>query len=103
MIENSIRLNRNDQELIINFARKIVKHGMAVPAIFFLEMVKYMSFIGSQLMVFFGPVITVFIQSESFYKLTHLLEERQNVEFLILEIERLEFDNRKRGHKKNEH
>jgi hypothetical protein len=65
---------------------------MAVPAIFFLEMVKYMSFIGSQLMVFFGPVITVFIQSDSYYKLTHLLEERQNVEYLMIEIERIESD-----------
>ena len=96
-MDNSVIISQSDRELISKLAHKIVRHGMAVPAIFFLEMVKYMSFIGSQLMVFFGPVITVFIQSESFYKLTHLLEERQNVEFLILEIERLEFDNKKKG------
>ena len=96
-MDNSITINQSDKELISNLAQKIVRHGMGVPAIFFLDMVKYMSFIGSQLMVFFGPVITVFIQSESFYKLTHLLEERQNIEFLILEIERLEFDNKKKG------
>ena len=35
-------------------------------------------------------------EGESFYKLTHLLEERQNIEFLIIEIERLEFDNKKK-------
>ena len=96
-MDNSVTVSQTDRKLISDLAEKIVKHGMAVPAIFSLEMVKYMSFIGSQLMVFFGPVITVFIQSESYYRLTHLLEERQNIEFLILEIERLEFDNKKKG------
>ena len=96
MIDHSMTIDPSDRQLISNLAQKIVRHGMAVPAIFFLEMVKYMSFIGSQLMVFFGPVITVFIQSKSFYQITHLLEERQNVEFLMLEIERIESDNKKK-------
>ena len=94
MMDNSAAISQSDRQLISNLAEKIVKHGMAVPAIFSLEMVKYMSFIGSQLMVFFGPVITVFIQSESYYKITHLLEERQNVEFLMLEIKRIDSDNK---------
>ena len=96
MLDNSISICKSDRQLISNLAEKIVRHGMAVPAIFFLEMVKYMSYIGSQLMVFFGPVITVFIQSQSYYKITHLLEDRQNVEFLMLEIERMESDNKKK-------
>ncbi len=95
-MDNSAAISQSDRQLISNLAEKIVKHGMAVPAIFSLEMVKYMSFIGSQLMVFFGPVITVFIQSKSYYKITHLLEERQNVEFLMVEIERLESDLKKK-------
>ena len=95
-MDNIVSISKTDKQLISNLAQRIVHHGMSVPAIFFLEMVKYMSFIGSQLMVFFGPVITVFIQSESYYKITHLLEERQNVEFLMLEIERLESDLKKK-------
>ena len=95
-MDDSAAISQSDSQLISNLAEKIVRHGMAVPAIFFLEMVKYMSFIGSQLMVFFGPVISVFIQSESYYKITHLLEERQNVEFLMLEIERMESNNKKK-------
>lgn len=96
-MDNSVTISQTDRKLISDLAEKIVKHGMAVPAIFSLEMVKYMSFIGSQLMVFFGPVITVFIQSKSYYKITHILEERQNVEFLMLEIERIESHNKKKG------
>ena len=92
----SISISQSDKQLISNLAEKVVNHGMAVPAILFLDMMKYLSFFGGQLMVFFGPVITVFVQSESYYKITHLLEERQNVEFLMLEIERIETDNKKK-------
>ncbi len=41
-------------------------------------------------MVFFGPIITAFISSQSYYKFAELLEDRNNVEFLLTEIERLE-------------
>tara|TARA_Y100000590_G_scaffold454977_1_gene602753 strand:- start:673 stop:960 length:288 start_codon:yes stop_codon:yes gene_type:complete len=86
----SLVSNISDKEIISNLAKKIVRHGLAVPAIFFLEMVKYLSFFGSQLMVFFGPIITVFIASSSYYKYAELLEDRNNVEFLLIELERLE-------------
>ena len=79
-----------DKQLISKLAKKIVRHGLAVPAIFFIEMVKYLSFFGSQLMIFFGPIITVFIASHMYYKYAELLEDRKNVEFLLVEIERLE-------------
>jgi hypothetical protein len=76
--------------IITRLAKKIHTHGMSTPAIFFLEMVKYVSFLGSQLMVFFGPIITVFVQGHQYYQIAELLEDRDNVEFLLTEIERLE-------------
>ena len=76
--------------MITRLAEKIDTHGMSTPAIFFLEMVKYVSFLGSQLMVFFGPIITVFVQGHQYYEIAELLEDRDNVEFLLTEIERLE-------------
>ena len=90
MMDNIAAISQSDKQLISNLAGKIVRHGMAIPAIFFLEMVKYLSFFGGQLMVFFGPIITVFIPSHSYYKFAELLEDRKNVEFLLTEIERLE-------------
>ena len=95
MIRNESKIKRTDRQLISDFAYKIYKHGMSVPVIFFLEMVKYMSFFASQLMVFLGPFITIFIQSHLYYRITHLLEERKNVEFLLLEIERIESEKKK--------
>ena len=90
MMDNIAAISQSDKQLISNLAGKIVRHGMAIPAIFFLEMVKYLSFFGGQLMVFFGPIITVFIPSHSYYKIAELLEDRKNVEFLLVQIEQLE-------------
>ena len=92
----SISNAQTDKQLISDLAEKVVNHGMAVPAIFFLDMIKYLSFFGGQLMVFFGPIITAFISSQSYYKFAELLEDRNNVEFLLLEIERMESDNKKK-------
>ena len=92
----SISIAQSDKQLISDLAEKVVNHGMAVPAIFFVDMMKYLSFFGGQLMVFFGPIITAFISSQSYYKFAELLEDRNNVEFLLLEIERMESDNKKK-------
>ena len=82
-MESHIKIKLN------KFAQKIVDRGMAVPSIFFLEMGKYASFIGSQTMIFFGPILTAFIKSEKYYDFASLLENRNNIEFLLIEIERL--------------
>ena len=96
MMTKSISLTQSDRQLISDLAGKVVNHGMAVPAILFLDMMKYLSFFGGQLMVFFGPIITAFVSSQSYYKFAELLEDRNNVEFLLLEIERMESDNKKK-------
>tara|TARA_B100000686_G_C16400292_1_gene766958 strand:+ start:360 stop:644 length:285 start_codon:yes stop_codon:yes gene_type:complete len=88
------------KEKLTKFARKIVDRGMAVPSIFFLEMGKYASFIGSQTMIFFGPILTAFIKSEKYYNFAEILEDRNNIEFLLLEIERLSAKNPKLENKK---
>ena len=90
MMENVTIDHMSDKELISQLAKKIVRHGLSVPAIFFLEMVKYLTFFGSQLMIFLGPIITVFIASHMYYRYAELLEDRKNVELLLIEIERLE-------------
>ena len=78
-----------EQNIISTFAKEIVDRGMSVPSIFFLESTKYISFIGSQFLVFLGPLATCFINNNKYYNLAELLEDRTNIEFLIDEIERL--------------
>ncbi|MDB4859505.1 hypothetical protein OAH62_01330 [Candidatus Marinimicrobia bacterium] len=76
-------------EIISNLADDIVKRGLSVPAVFFLESTKYVSFIGSQFLVFLGPIATCFINNKKYYNFSTILEEKSNIDFLIGEIERI--------------
>ena len=78
-----------DHKTISILAEEIVNRGMSVPAIFFFESTKYISFIGSQFLVFLGPMATCFINNKKYYNFAELLEDRNNIEFLLSEIENL--------------
>ena len=77
------------QKIMSNLANDIVQRGLSVPAVFFLESTKYVSFIGSQFLVFLGPIATCFVNNQKYYDFTTLLEKKSNVDFLINEIERI--------------
>ena len=77
------------QKIISDLANDIVQRGLSVPAVFFLESTKYVSFIGSQFLVFLGPIATCFINNQKYYDFTTLLEKKSNIDFLINEIERI--------------
>ena len=81
-----------EKEFIRNIAARIHKSGFITPAVFFLELTKPLSLIGSHVMIFFGPIINAFINAEGYYKAAELFEEPANVELLIREIEKLEND-----------
>tara|TARA_Y100001936_G_scaffold101137_2_gene99506 strand:- start:2655 stop:2915 length:261 start_codon:yes stop_codon:yes gene_type:complete len=80
------------QKIMSNLANDIVQRGLSVPAVFFLESTKYVSFIGSQFLVFLGPIATCFINNQKYYDFTTLLEKKSNIDFLINEIERINLD-----------
>ena len=47
-----------EQEAVLEkLAKQVVKRGMTVPAIIFLESVRPLNFIASQAMVFFEPIV----------------------------------------------
>ena len=75
-------------ELIGKIAKKVVDMRMVVPAILFLESVKPLSFIGSQVMVFFQPFFRAFFSFREYDEIAVILEDRENVERLIRAIER---------------
>ena len=79
----------NDRKIISSLAKEIVDRGMSVPAIFFLESTKYLSFIGSQFLVFLGPIGTCFINNKKYYNFAEILEKKSNINFLLNEIERI--------------
>jgi len=78
------------KELIEKLARKIVEMRLTAPAIFLLESSKPLSFLGSQALVFLQPVVQAVFPFKEYQEIAVMLEERENVEKLIVAIERLD-------------
>jgi len=60
---------------------------MTVPAIFFLESMKPLSFIGSQALHFFEPMVHAFFRVDEYERFALLMERRENLEVLLVKIE----------------
>ncbi|HAV92600.1 TPA: hypothetical protein DCW38_05405 [candidate division WOR-3 bacterium] len=78
------------KEIISKIAKNIVLRGLTAPAIMFLESVKPMNFLGSQVMVFFEPIILTFFNISEYREASLMFEERDTIEKLINEIENQE-------------
>lgn len=76
-----------DEKLLDAVAERVVRMGMAVPAIFFLESTKPLSYIGSQALVFLEPFVKSFLNLASYDRFVALLEDRGSIERLLRKIE----------------
>ena len=76
-----------DIALIETIAKAIVVRRMTVPAILFLESSRPLSFLGSQFLHFFEPIVRAFIKGDQYRRVAMLMEDRENVEKLLLAIE----------------
>ena len=82
--------------LLETLAKGIVDRRLTAPAIFFLESVKPLNFLGSQTMIFFEPIIQSIFPFQSYSEFAILLQDRGTVEELIREVERLDGEKGKR-------
>jgi hypothetical protein len=79
--------SKSDEAILDTVATRITRMGLGVPAIFFLESSKPLSFLGSQVLVFFEPFVKTFFEVKNYERFCRLVEERENVERLIQKIE----------------
>jgi hypothetical protein len=91
-----------DEELLDAIAGRVVNMRLAVPAVFFLESTKPLSFVGSQALVFLEPFVQAFLSTETYSRFARLMEDRQNVEALIRRIESRDEDVRARERQEKE-
>lgn len=82
-------------ELVDKIARAVVDRNMAAPAIFFLETMKPLTFVGSQVMVFFDPIVRSIFNFKEYNEVRLALEHRENVELLLRKIEAYDADFRR--------
>jgi phenylacetate-coenzyme A ligase PaaK-like adenylate-forming protein len=60
---------------------------MTVPAILLLESVKPLSFIGSQVLYFFEPMVRALFTIPEYERFAAMMERRDNIEALLVRIE----------------
>ena len=83
----TLGLTPEDEALLDKLADLTVRHRMTVPAIFFHESVKPLSFVGSQAMHFFEPFVHAFLPVRDYERFALMMERRENLETLLIKIE----------------
>lgn len=86
----AVELTQRQGELLEKVARRVVELRVSAMAIFLLEATKPLSFLGSQLLVFFNPIIQPVFNFRDYEEVTEMIENRDNIEFLIQRIEELQ-------------
>lgn len=91
--------------LINKIAQKVIDYRLSPVAIVFLESSKPLSFLGNQFMIFMQPFYRALFSYREYEEIAAMLEDRNNIEALICEIERLEEerDENKRAKKNSRH
>ncbi len=89
-------LPAEEEAVLQKLAHKVVERRMAVPAILFLESVKPLNFIGSQVLVFFEPIVQTLFNFKDYDTFRQALEKRESIEILLLKIEELDAETSQR-------
>ncbi|MDH4222169.1 MAG: hypothetical protein OEV55_01370 [candidate division Zixibacteria bacterium] len=80
------------QEILDRIAKKVVLWKMSTPAILFLESVKPLNYIGSQMLVFFEPFVQTIFSWKDYDEFRKMMEERGNMEKLLQTIEKFDVE-----------
>lgn len=65
----------------------LVRFGMTTPALFTLETMRPLSYVGSQFMHILTPAISTFLTSEAWNEMADLLEDRRGMDYVLKRIE----------------
>ena len=76
-------------DILERFASTVVKRRMETPTILFLEMVKPLNFLGSQLVCAAVPIAGVFTSADELNQVAKALEHRGAISALVTRIEEL--------------
>ncbi|MGH7725798.1 MAG: hypothetical protein ACREOU_10280 [Candidatus Eiseniibacteriota bacterium] len=87
-MSSEARLPDADQALLDRVAGWICDRRMETPAVLFLETARPLSFVGSQAMHFFDPLVRAMFTWPDYERFARLMEDRDNLERLIRAIEK---------------
>ena len=74
-------------DIIERIAERVVNMRLGIVAVVLLESTKPLSFIASQVLVFFEPIVRTLFNPKDYTRFYEMLEDRNNIEKLIQRIE----------------
>ena len=81
-------LTDEDRAFLDELADGIARRHLTAAAMFFLESMKPLGFVGSQLLIFLQPIVQIIWSNPARYeRLVHILEQRGSVELLLRRLE----------------
>ena len=87
MARDPMPLTDEDRVLLERMAGWIGRRGMTVPAVLFLESVKPLHFVGSQMLYFFEPMVHAFAGTRDYSRFAQLMENGDALEQFLVMIE----------------
>lgn len=87
--EEDKKLTAGEAELLEKIAQGVVDRRLTTIALTFLESVKYLSFVSSQALLFFQPIVQSIFPNKTYDQIQRLLEKRCSIEYLLTSIEKL--------------
>lgn len=82
-VETEVEFSDEEQALVDRLARFVVRRRMTAPALMALESARPLNFIGSQVLAFFGPLLSLVFPPEDCDRFVQFLEKRQSVDLVI--------------------
>jgi len=81
-------LTDEERRMLDELATGIARRRMIAPALFFVESVKPLAFVSSQVMHFFRPIVqTIWTNPMTYDRLVSVLERRGSLELLLRRLE----------------
>lgn len=82
-----VELSPEEKAVVQKIADKVVRWGITVPAIMFLEVHRPLSFVASQGLHMLSPFVSMFLDPKELDVLAKMLERRETIEEIIVAIE----------------
>ena len=79
--------NSAQREIVERLCHELKRRRLTVVALGFLEMVRPLNYFGSQLLYFFGPMVTAFADARGYEQFASFLEQRGSIDYICLRLE----------------
>lgn len=84
----------SQREAVDRILQEVVRRRMTVPAVMLLETCRPLNYVGSQLLVFFSPMMKIALGTQAQDDFARFLEQRGSIDYLL---DRLEFFSQKQS------